>query len=117
MDLVKPVMFSLISANLIDALANWVLIFGNWGFPAMGVAGAGWSTCVSRCYMAIVLAAYILRRERSSPTGLFVAVSWRPDFERIRNIATLGLPAAAQIVMEVGVFASATTLMGRLDRS
>ena len=114
MDLVKPVMFSLISANLIDALANWVLIFGNWGFPAMGVAGAGWSTCVSRCYMAIVLAAYILRRERSSPTGLF-AVSWRPDFERILNIATLGLPAAAQIVMEVGVFASATTLMGRLD--
>ena len=43
-NLVRPVMLALISANLVNVAANWILIFGNFGAPALGVAGAGWAT-------------------------------------------------------------------------
>jgi MATE family multidrug resistance protein len=114
MDIVKPVMFSLLSANLVNVVGNWVLIFGHWGFPAMGAEGAGWATCFSRGYMALVLVAYIVYREKYQPSGL-LATPWRPNFARMWQITALGGPAAIQIVFEVGVFAAATTLLGRLE--
>ncbi|MBK5293181.1 MAG: MATE family efflux transporter [Acidobacteriia bacterium] len=113
MNLVKPVMFALISANLVNAGANWVLIFGNLGFPAYGAAGAGWATCISRVYMALVLVVYIYIAERKG-LGLMRA-NWSLDLERIRRLVSLGLPAATQIVVEVGVFALVTVLIGKLE--
>ena len=55
-------MFALVSANLINVLANWILIFGHLGAPALGVNGAGWATCISRAYMATVLLAGLPRK-------------------------------------------------------
>src|SRR5262249_41642880 len=60
MNMVKPVAFALISANLVNALGNWVLIYGKWGLPAMGTVGSGWSTAIARTYMAAVLVGYLL---------------------------------------------------------
>jgi multidrug resistance protein, MATE family len=108
-----PVMFALISANLINLLGNWVFIFGRFGFRAMGPSGSGWSTCVSRGYMAAVLLVYIVYHDHRHKTGLR-AVEARPDFARVRRIVRLGLPAAAQLSVEVAVFAVATSLIGRL---
>jgi MATE family multidrug resistance protein len=114
MSMVKPVMFALISANVVNAVANWVFVFGNLGSPAYGTAGAGWATCASRVYMAAVLLVYILWRNRKDRLGLFEA-SLAVDVVRIRRLIGLGFPAAMQIVVEVGVFAVATTLAGKLQ--
>src|SRR5439155_20301543 len=54
-NVVYPIMFALISANVANAVGDWVLIYGHWGFRAMGITGSGWSTCLSRIYMALVL--------------------------------------------------------------
>lgn len=107
---VAPVMFSLISANLVNVAANWLLIFGNWGAPRLEAAGAGWATTASRIYMAAVLLAWVLWRDRAALAG-----SWAVDLERIRAIARLGLPAGLQAFVEVAVFAAVTTLIGKLD--
>jgi len=107
---VAPVMFALLSANLLNLAGNWVFVFGHLGAPALGARGSGWATCVSRIYMAAVLIAYTWIRDRA---GLWKA-PWKPDPARIRELVRLGLPAALQIVFEVGVFATATTLIGRL---
>ena len=48
-------MIALVSANLINVLANWLLIFGNLGAPQLGVDGAAWATCASRVYLALFL--------------------------------------------------------------
>ncbi len=48
MNVVRPVMFALVSANLINAFFNWILIYGHLGFPALGTRGAAWATCISR---------------------------------------------------------------------
>ena len=113
MNLVKPVMFALISANLVHLLANWIFIYGNWGAPALGAMGAGWATCYSRVYMAGCLIAYTAWHERKYRTG-WMDVSLRPDWGRMRSLLRLGLPAGFQISLEVGVFAAATALVGRL---
>lgn len=113
MDLVLPVAFALVTANLVNVLANWVLIYGKLGFPAMGAEGAGWATCASRAYMAAVLLVYIVHHDRRYGTGLWRAAR-RPDMQRIRRLLALGVPVSVMITLEVGVFSAATALAGKL---
>jgi len=114
MGLVKPVMVALVTANLVNVFANWILIFGNLGAPAMGAKGAGWATCISRTYMAAYLIGYALYYEYVHRTGL----SKTPltlDPTRLRQLLALGFPAAAQIALELGAFATGTALAAKLD--
>ena len=113
MNLVRPVMIALVSANLINVFSNWVLIFGNLGLPALGVAGAAWATVVSSGYMALFLAGAAVLHERGARTGLF-RIPLHIDLRRLRQLLGLGIPAALQLLLEVGVFALATGLVGRL---
>jgi len=110
---VRPVMIALVSANLINVAANWILIFGKLGAPALGAAGAGWATGISSCYMVLVLLFAIWLHDRDTggrlrrlPLGL--------DPARIRRLLALGLPAAGHLLLEIAVFATATALAGRL---
>ena len=113
MHIVKPVVFTLISANLVNLLGNWALVYGHFGFPAYGVAGSGWSTCISRAYMVAVLAVAAVYYDRKRSSGLWSA-SRRLELERIRQLFRLGLPAAVQLLLEIGAFSFATFLIGKL---
>lgn len=113
-DLVRPVTFALISANLVNLLGDWVLIYGHLGAPALGVAGSGLSTCVSRTYMAAALFAAVLWQHRKKSLPLFEH-PYAPDFRRIIELLRIGLPAGVQIFFEIGVFATVTALIARLD--
>jgi MATE family multidrug resistance protein len=113
MNQVKPILFAMISANLMNGFGNWVLIFGKLGAPALGAEGAGWSTTLSRVYMMAVLVIAIVRHERRERTGLW-QTPLKLEPARLWRLLTLGCPAAVQITLEVGVFAIATTLVGRL---
>lgn len=110
--LVRPVMFALASANVINAAANYVLIHGGFGLPAMGVTGAAWATVISRIYMAAFLLVTIVFAERKFHIRLR-DVPVRLEAARCRRLVALGFPAAMQAGLEVGVFAAATTLAGR----
>jgi MATE family multidrug resistance protein len=114
MSIVRPAMIVLLSANIVNVIANWMLIFGKSGFPAMGVEGAGWATCISRIYMALALLIYIVYHDARHRSGLRL-IDAKLDLARIGILSRLGLPAAAQILLEVGVFAAATAIIGRLD--
>ncbi|HVJ07268.1 MAG TPA: MATE family efflux transporter [Acidisarcina sp.] len=108
-----PVTFALLSANFVNLAGNWVLINGKLGFSAMGVRGSALSTCIARVYMAAVLLFAAWRYERQRGHQLFR--HWPgPEISRLRHLLRLGLPAASQILMEVGAFGAATVMAARL---
>lgn len=113
MHIVKPVVFALVSANLVNLAGNWVLVYGHLGVRARGVAGSGWSTCISRIYLVAVLAVAAVYYDRKRASGLWHA-SRKLELWRIRELLRLGLPAALQLLMEVSAFATATFLIGKL---
>ncbi|MBZ5501223.1 MAG: MATE family efflux transporter [Acidobacteriia bacterium] len=112
-NLAKPVMFAIISANLINVVGNWALIYGHLGFAAMGTVGSGWATCFGRIYMAVVLAIYCVYYDLRYKTG-FLNASRLPHLPRVRQLVRLGFPAAMQLALEVAVFAAATALIAKL---
>src|ERR1700730_6771450 len=113
MSLAKPVMFALISANFVNLVGNWSLVYGHLGMRAMGTVGSGWSTCMARLYMMSVLLLYSVYYDHRYKTGLR-RTRRLPSFFRMWRLVQLGFPAATQFAMEVGVFAGATTLIGKL---
>lgn len=106
---VRPVTIALISSNVVNALGNWVLIYGHWGAPAMGVRGSALSTGLARLYLAGFLFVAVWRRDRQAILGL------RARWTVVWQLLQLGLPAAATIGLEVGVFHTATVLAGMLS--
>jgi MATE family multidrug resistance protein len=114
MALVQPIMFALVSANLLNVFGNWVLIYGHLGAPALGTAGSAWATTLARVYMASVLVAYTAWRQRRWKLGPFGG-SWAIDLARMRELVALGWPAAIQIGLEVGVFSTAAVLASTLS--
>jgi len=106
---VRPVTFALITANLVNLFGNWLLIFGHWGAPAMGIRGSALSTVIARIYLAGVLFLAVRLRDPAA----FHSMS--PDRQQAWRLLKLGLPAALTIGFEVGVFNAATAIAGKLD--
>ena len=110
---VRVITVTYILANLLNWAGNWALIYGHLGFPAMGVRGSALSTVVARVGMAVALIGFAWRYERKRGHPLFR--HWAgPQLDRIRALIRLGLPAAGQIVMEVGAWNTATLSAGWL---
>jgi len=112
-DVAHPIMFALISANLVNVIGNWALIYGHLGFPAMGITGSAWSTCFARIYLVVVLLIILLWVESQRKHQGWKGVA-HLDFRRMIELLRLGIPAASQILFEIGAFAVATTMCARL---
>jgi MATE family multidrug resistance protein len=113
LSIMKPAMIITIAANLINAAVNWVLIYGNFGFPALGLDGAGWATFLSRVFMAAALMIYVMNK------SYFKQYDIRFDFREldipvIKKILRLGLPSGVQYFFEVGAFSFAAIMVGWL---
>ena len=111
--LAGPVTFALVSANLVNWLCNWILIYGNWGAPALGVKGSAVATVIARLYMATLLGVSIWYFEHDRVPSARDIVR-RPDWPRLALLIRLGFPAAMQILLEVGAFGATAFLAGRL---
>jgi MATE family multidrug resistance protein len=113
MNMVRPVAFALVTANIVNAVFNWILIYGKLGFPAMGTVGSGWSTAIARLYMAAVLIGYLFWYDHKHRTEL-LKTPVDVDLPRLKRLIALGIPAAVQFTLESGVFATVTALIARL---
>jgi len=110
---VRVITLTYVAANLVNWLGNWVLIYGKLGFPALGVNGSAVSTLAARIFMALALLGFAWRYERKRGHPLFR--HWAgPSLARLRELARLGVPAAGQIVLEVGAWNLATLSAGWL---
>ena len=109
----RPVFATVITALaiLVNAFGNWVFIFGHLGVPALGLDGSAIASVVTGFVTA---AAYVIAIERDRRLRRFRVFGrwWRPDWERLRELIRIGLPIAATVVAEGGLFSSAAFLMG-----
>jgi MATE family multidrug resistance protein len=112
-NVVIPIMFALISANIVNLVGDWALIYGHLGLPAMGITGSGWATCVARIYMAGMLVVTLLWVESKRTLPRWTG-EVRVDLRRVAALLRLGTPAATQIFLEIGAFSAATALIARL---
>jgi multidrug resistance protein, MATE family len=110
---VRVVTVTFVIANLINWFGNWVLIYGKWGAPRMGVDGSALSTVVARIFMALALVGFAWRYERKRGHPLFR--HWAgPSLAKLKQLVRLGAPAAGQILLEVGAWNLATLAAGWL---
>ena len=107
-----PVFWIFLGGVALNIVLNYILIFGNWGFPPMGLAGAGIATFIARCITLLLLAVY-LKRSRTLRESL--PDKWLRALRRaeIFLLAKIGSPIAGQLLLEFGAFAMAALLVGQ----
>lgn len=99
----------------INALGNWLLMFGNLGFPRMGLAGAGVATAVTHLAMAAMLWVHVARGRSYRRLGA-LARPFVADLERLWAILRLGLPIGLTMTAESGLFTAAAIMIGWLGQ-
>lgn len=107
----KQAMYITLVCNGFNVFLNWVLIYGNLGFPAMGLNGAGWATLISRVLMGLAIAYYVWKSKRYKPFELSFGFK-HLSFPMISKMLRIGVPTGFQFIFEVGAFSSAAIMMG-----
>jgi len=109
-------MYATLIANIVNVLLNYVLVFGKFGFPQLGIVGAAIGTLVSRIIMTVFLWILLKNKEKSkafvSQIKFFVL-----DNKMLQRILALGFPSALQMFFEVVLFTAAIWLSGILGKN
>lgn len=98
----------------INAFGNWLLIFGNWGFPAMGLEGAGWATTITRVLAAAAMMGFVLYNRRFKVYEPLKLGLYSLQKAVMTRILKLGIPGGVQYIFETSAFAFAAVMIGWL---
>jgi len=98
-------------ALCVNLLGNWLLVFGNGGFPALGLTGAAIASVITSIAMCLAYATIALTDRRIRRYRLF-GNWWRTEWSRLRELVRIGLPIAGTLTFEGGLFSAAAFLVG-----
>lgn len=107
----RPIMFTALVALCADIAGNYVFMYGKFGMPELGAVGCGVSTAIADWLVFLVIVVYIRRHRIYKPYRPLSRFEW-PDFARLREILSLGLPISGSVLAEGGLFAAAGLMMG-----
>ncbi|WP_136634644.1 MATE family efflux transporter [Pseudooceanicola onchidii] len=111
LEMTRVILWVTIAAVFVNAGVNWLLIFGNLGFPELGIRGAAWASVVTQLASMLLLVVYIVRR---LPEHTMFQRMWRPDWEAFGRVFALGVPIGMTTLAEVGLFSASSVMMGWL---
>ncbi len=106
----RPVMVIAVIANVVNVAADWALIYGHFGAPELGIAGAGYATAIVRWFMlgAVIVAV-------ASPTYRDVTLRFRgPNADDLKRVLDIGAPIGGHQAAEMAVFSAAAVMAGWL---
>jgi len=107
----RMAMVIVIGSNLLNIFLNYLLIFGKFGFPELGLNGAGWATLISRIVMGAGMMLYVYYGERFEKfrEGFLIGHYSKQLINRMLHI---GIPAGTQFIFEAGAFGFSAIMMG-----
>ena len=109
----RSVMVITLVGVAVNALADYVLMFGHFGFPRLELVGAGLASSFVNSFMFLCLLGFVLRDRQFRRYGLLVRL-WRADWQRYWDLVRLGIPIGLTSLAESALFAAAGFLMGLL---
>lgn len=114
LEFTKTAMILSLAALPLNVFLNWLLIYGNWGFPRLELRGAGISTFITRILIFLVLALIILYHRTFEKYVTVRNSSWKLKRPALKDLLHIGIPSSFQITMEAGAFAVSGILIGTI---
>ena len=112
----KYSMYAIFMANIIHIIINYVLIYGVWIFPKLGIIGAALGTVISRILMVVFM--HYIMKNNAQLNPYFKNFSFREIKKTmLKKIASLGIPSAMQMLFEVALFTAAIWLCGSIGKT
>jgi MATE family multidrug resistance protein len=111
----KTAMMLSVAAMPINIFLNWLLIYGNLGFPRLELVGAGYATLITRTVIFVVLGIIVLRHKTFNR---FIAVrgkQWKYSLSTMRELLRIGIPSSIQMGVEIGAFAVSGIIIGTIS--
>jgi len=116
LSMTKYPMYATLLANVVNIILNYLLIFGKFGFPELGIVGAAWGTLASRIIMVLFLW-YLLGSNKKSKAYVSNIKFFVLENRMIKKVINLGFPSAMQMFFEVAIFTAAIWLSGLLGKN
>ncbi|GAB4263035.1 MAG: MATE family efflux transporter [Pararhodobacter sp.] len=111
----QVVLWVTVGAVLVNIGCNWLLIFGNLGFPEMGARGAALASVIVQLFTLGVMLGYAVWQPALRKYQILVRF-WRPDWGALRGVTALGLPIGMAMLAETGLFAASAVMMGWISK-
>ncbi|MGE5518471.1 MAG: MATE family efflux transporter [Candidatus Dadabacteria bacterium] len=115
LEFTKTAMVLSLFAVPVNAFLNWVLIYGNLGFPRLGLVGSGWATLVTRSLLFILLTIIITNHKLFKGYVSARTTQWYIRKKTIRELLHIGVPSALQVGIEVSAFAVSAIIIGTIS--
>jgi MATE family multidrug resistance protein len=112
----KYSMYAILLANVVHIFFNYMLIYGIWIFPKLGILGAALGTVISRIMMVVFM--HFIMRNNIQLKPYFKNFSFKEiKKSMLRKISNLGIPSAMQMLFEVALFTAAIWLSGSIGKT
>jgi len=114
LEFTRTAMLLSLLAMPVNIFLNWLLIYGNWGFPRLELRGAGWATMITRSLIFLALAAIILNHVSFRKYIEVRKEQWYLRRKTLLELLGIGIPSSLQIGMEAGAFAVSGIIIGTI---
>ncbi|MBN2571074.1 MAG: MATE family efflux transporter [Ignavibacteriales bacterium] len=116
LSIMRPAMYVILFSTLINVFGNWLLIYGNWGFPALGLDGAGYASFITRTSMMIMLIVFVVRSKNLREYNPSLRIR-KIDWKIIRRIFAIGIPSGFTSFFEIAAFSISAIMIGWISTS
>jgi len=115
LEFTRTAMILSLASMPLNIFLNWLLIYGNWGFPRLELVGAGWATFITRSAILFALLLVVLKHKTFAPYINEAATQWKLRKKTWKELLNIGVPSSLQIGMEAGAFAVSGIIIGTIS--